>query len=328
MSDLAALVAELRAFVAARDWGQFHDPKNLAMLIASEAGELAAEYRWVRGDEADARSREPEARARIAAEAADVGLGLLLLCDRIGLDLVDAMKEKLARNAERYPVDASKGIVAMAASTDSSPTLALATLAAWRAWLRTHHAGSTGVFLRIPKAAAAGARGGLTYAAALEAALAWGWIDGQKRGLDASAWLQRFTPRAPRSGWSKINRAKAEALIAAGAMEAPGLAEVERAKRDGRWERAYDGARAAAVPPDLAAALARTPGARAFFDALDGANRYAILYRVQTAKLPATRARRIDTLVAMCARGETLHPPRRQAAATPPPSRAPSRRRS
>ena len=103
------LVRDLRAFAAARDWGQFHDPKNLAMLVASEAGELVAEYRWVRGDQADAHSREPEARARVAAEVADVGIGLLLLCDRIGLDLVDAMKTKLARNAERYPVSTAKG---------------------------------------------------------------------------------------------------------------------------------------------------------------------------------------------------------------------------
>ncbi|HVU52341.1 MAG TPA: nucleotide pyrophosphohydrolase [Polyangia bacterium] len=103
------LLRDLRAFVAARDWGQFHDPKNLAMLVASEAGELVAEYRWVRGDEADGHSRAPEPRARIAAEIADVGLGLLLLCDRIGLDLVEAMAAKLARNAERYPVAASRG---------------------------------------------------------------------------------------------------------------------------------------------------------------------------------------------------------------------------
>jgi NTP pyrophosphatase (non-canonical NTP hydrolase) len=103
------LLTDLRAFVAARDWSQFHDPKNLAMLVASEAGELVAEYRWVRGEEADAHSRAPEPRARIAAEIADVGLGLLLLCDRIGLDLVEVMRSKLARNAERYPVDASRG---------------------------------------------------------------------------------------------------------------------------------------------------------------------------------------------------------------------------
>ena len=108
-TPLDEILSDLRAFVAARDWHQFHDPKNLAMLVASEAGELVAEYRWVRGEEADARSREPEARARIAAEIADVGLGLLLLCDRIGLDLVEVMRAKLARNAERYPVAASRG---------------------------------------------------------------------------------------------------------------------------------------------------------------------------------------------------------------------------
>jgi uncharacterized protein YdeI (YjbR/CyaY-like superfamily) len=198
------------------------------------------------------------------------------------------------------------------ATSPGSPILALATPAAWRAWLRANHARSSGVFLRIPKVGTSGGARALTYASALEAALAWGWIDGQKRGLDATAWLQRFTPRGPRSGWSRINRAKAEALIAAGEMQAPGRAEVERARSDGRWARAYAGARAAVVPPDLARALARVPRARAFFDALDGANRYAILYRVETAKLAETRARRIETFVALCARGETLHPPRRK----------------
>jgi dCTP diphosphatase len=109
MDDLAALLSELRQFVAERDWGQFHDAKNLAMLVGSEAGELLAEYRWVRGDEADAHSRAPAPRARIAAEVGDVGLGLLLLCDRIGLDLVQAMRDKLAANRSKYPADVSRG---------------------------------------------------------------------------------------------------------------------------------------------------------------------------------------------------------------------------
>jgi NTP pyrophosphatase (non-canonical NTP hydrolase) len=109
MPTLSELTATLRAFVAERDWQQFHDPKNLAMLVASEAGELVAEYRWVRGDDADARSREPAARARIADEVADVGIALLLLCDRIGLDLTAAMEAKIATNAARYPVEASRG---------------------------------------------------------------------------------------------------------------------------------------------------------------------------------------------------------------------------
>jgi uncharacterized protein YdeI (YjbR/CyaY-like superfamily) len=200
----------------------------------------------------------------------------------------------------------------MPTSVDATPHLSPRTAAAWRTWLRAHHARSAGIFLRIPKGTAKD--GALTYASAVEAALVWGWIDGQKRALDASAWLQRFTPRGPRSGWSKINCAKAEALMARGEMEAPGLAEIERARRDGRWARAYDGARDASVPDDLARALARDAKARAFFEALDGANRYAILYRVQTAKRPETRARRIETFVALCARHETLHAPRKRRA--------------
>jgi uncharacterized protein YdeI (YjbR/CyaY-like superfamily) len=198
----------------------------------------------------------------------------------------------------------------MTTSAGTTAILSLSTPAAWREWLRAHHARSTGVLLRIEKTSAK-PRTRLTYRTALEAALAWGWIDGQKRALDAGAWLQRFTPRTPRSGWSKINRAKAEALMAAGTMEAHGKAEVERARQDGRWERAYDGARAATVPPDLAKALARDAEALAFFKKLDGANRYAILYRLQTAKRPETRARRLQTFVEMCARRETLHPPRK-----------------
>jgi dCTP diphosphatase len=105
----ASLVEELRAFVAERDWGQFHDPKNLAMLLASEAGELVAEYRWIPNDRADAFSREPEARQRIANEIGDVGIALLLLCDRTGIDLHAAMRDKLARNRQRYPVELSRG---------------------------------------------------------------------------------------------------------------------------------------------------------------------------------------------------------------------------
>lgn len=182
----------------------------------------------------------------------------------------------------------------------------------WSAWLTANHTRSQGVLLRIPKKGGRkGAKNTITYAEALEVALAWGWIDSQKRALDADAWLQRFSPRKANSPWSKINRMKAEALVAAGAMEAPGLAEVEQARRDGRWERAYDGARSASVPADLATALARSARARAFFETLDSANRYAILYRVQTAKNPETRAARIERFVGMCARHETLHPPRR-----------------
>jgi len=204
------------------------------------------------------------------------------------------------------------------------PVLALPSAEKWDAWLRANHGRSAGVLLRIPKRSAGNT---LTYAAALEVALAWGWIDSQKQALDDTAWLQRFTPRTRRSPWSKINRAKAEALIASGRMEAPGLAEVDRAKRDGRWERAYESAKTSTVPDDLADALSRNDRARAFFETLDAANRYAILYRVTTAKRAETRAKRIATFVAMCAAHKTLHPARTGARAKPVPARRPSMHR-
>lgn len=193
---------------------------------------------------------------------------------------------------------------------DAEPILAPPSATAWDAWLRANHAQSAGVLLRIPKK---GAESTLTYATALDAALVWGWIDSQKRALDDTAWLQRFTPRKPRSPWSKINCAKAEALITAGRMEAPGLAEVNRAKQDGRWERAYDSPKTMTVPSDLAEALDQNARARAFFETLDATNRFAILYQVTTAKLAETRAKRIANFVAMCAAHETLHPARTKA---------------
>ena len=147
----------------------------------------------------------------------------------------------------------------------------------------------------------------VTYAEAIGVALAWGWIDGQKRLGDETSWLQKFSPRGARSMWSKINRDKATALIAAGAMQPPGLAEVERAQRDGRWDAAYDAPSRAAVPEDLAAALAANPRAAAFFATLDAANRYSVLFRIQTPKKPETRAKRIEHFVAMLARHEKIH---------------------
>jgi uncharacterized protein YdeI (YjbR/CyaY-like superfamily) len=188
----------------------------------------------------------------------------------------------------------------------AEPILTFSNASEWDAWLAKHHDRSGAVLLRIPKRKGSD----LTYARALDAALSWGWIDSQKRALDASAWLQRFSPRTAKSPWSKINRARAEALIASGAMNQPGFDEVARARADGRWARANEGSRTAEVPADLATALARNRRARAFFDALDRANRYAILWRVQTAKKPETRARRIEQFIALCAAGKTLHPTR------------------
>jgi len=145
-------------------------------------------------------------------------------------------------------------------------TLSFADARAFDAWLARHHATHDGVWLKLAKKG--GGVASVSYAEAIEVALVWGWIDGQKRALDERFWLQKFTRRGARSLWSKINRDKATALIAAGKMKPAGLAEVERARRDGRWERAYDGARSSSVPPDLTAALARTRRARAFFEAL------------------------------------------------------------
>lgn len=176
----------------------------------------------------------------------------------------------------------------------------------FRAWLRDHHDASGGIWLKIAKKGS-----GLTtttYDEALEVALAFGWIDGQKRSGDDTYWLQGFTRRGRRSLWSKRNREKAEALIDAGAMAPSGLAEVERARADGRWDKAYEGQRTAQPPPDLLEALERRPAAAAFFATLNSVNRYAILYRIQDAKRPETRARRIATFVDMLERGERLYP--------------------
>ena len=148
----------------------------------------------------------------------------------------------------------------------------------------------------------------VSYADALDAALCHGWIDGQKDRLDERFWLQRFTPRTPRSRWSKRNRARAEELIAQGEMTPAGLQEVQRARADGRWEAAYDSHATATVPDDLQAALDRDRPAREFFATLDSRNRYAILYRVQEPRRPDTRARRIEQFVAMLREGRTIHP--------------------
>ena len=186
------------------------------------------------------------------------------------------------------------------------PTLGFANPAAWRAWLAAHHAAAPGLWMQIGKKGAGAPS--ITYDEALEVALCYGWIDGQKKGLDETAWLQKFTPRGPRSLWSQINRDKAEALIASGQMQPAGLAAVEAAKADGRWEAAYAGARKMGVPPDLQTELDRDPVAQAAFAQLDSTNRYAILFRLATAKKAETRARRLQQFVQLLRRGEKLHP--------------------
>jgi uncharacterized protein YdeI (YjbR/CyaY-like superfamily) len=188
---------------------------------------------------------------------------------------------------------------------DELPILPFASAALWEAWLEDEHGRSAGVWLQIAKKDSGIAS--VTYAEALDAALCFGWIDGQKRGFDATWFLQRFTPRKPRSRWSKINTEHVARLTADGRMRPAGIAQVAAARADGRWAAAYEGQRTASVPDDLQAALDASPRAAAFFATLRGANRYAVLYRVQDAKRPETRARRIDRFVAMLARGETLH---------------------
>lgn len=178
--------------------------------------------------------------------------------------------------------------------------------AQWAAWLRKHHAKSAGVWLRIAKKGADDTS--VTYPEALELALCFGWIDALKKNDGPRHWVQRFTPRSKRSIWSKVNREKALKLVGLGRMQPAGLKEIERAQADGRWQAAYDPQSASKVPPDLQAAFDAQPGVQAFFETLDSKNRYAVLFRLQTAKLAATRARRIETFVAMLARGEKLHP--------------------
>jgi uncharacterized protein YdeI (YjbR/CyaY-like superfamily) len=184
------------------------------------------------------------------------------------------------------------------------PVISFETVPECEAWFAEHHGDQRGFWLKIGKAGAAQT---VSYAEALDIALCHGWIDGQKRGYDDRYWLQRFTPRGPRSKWSQINRDKAEALVEAGRMHPAGQAQVDAAKADGRWAAAYVGQKSATVPDDLAAALAADPQAMAFFESLTGANRYAILYRVQDAKKPQTRAARIAKFVEMCHRHETIH---------------------
>ncbi len=193
----------------------------------------------------------------------------------------------------------------MTARTDL-PILPFATRGAWEAWLDEHHAASEGLWLKIAKKGSGIET--VSYPEALEVALCYGWIDGQKASFDDRHWLQRFTPRRSRSKWSKVNRQKAAELIERGAMKPAGLREVERAKADGRWGAAYDAQSTATVPDDLRRELEKNDAAREFFQTLNSANRYAILYQIGDAKKPETRARRIEKFVAMLAERKKLYP--------------------
>jgi uncharacterized protein YdeI (YjbR/CyaY-like superfamily) len=175
----------------------------------------------------------------------------------------------------------------------------------WTDWLARQHGKSAGVWLKLAKKDSG--LPSVTYEQALDVALCYGWIDGQKKSFDDKYWLQKFTPRGPKSIWSKINTEKAERLIASGEMKPAGLRAIEAAQRDGRWDAAYSSQRNMPVPEDFQAALDANPKARAFFAALNGANRYAILFRIHHAKRAVTRARRIQQFVEMLERGEKLY---------------------
>ena len=183
--------------------------------------------------------------------------------------------------------------------------IAFASAADWERWLEENHEASDGVWVKIAKKGTG--IESVRYPEVLDVALCFGWIDGRREALDEQYFLQRFTPRRPRSRWSRINRDKAQALIAQGRMRSAGQAEVDAARADGRWDAAYESQKTATIPDDLRRELDARPEARAFFEQLSSQNRYAILYRLQDAKRPETRARRLEKFVAMLEAGETIY---------------------
>jgi uncharacterized protein YdeI (YjbR/CyaY-like superfamily) len=189
---------------------------------------------------------------------------------------------------------------------DDLPQHAFPSAADWEEWLERNHAASDGLWIRMAKRDAG--IDSVRYPEVLDSALCFGWIDGRREALDERYFLQRFTPRRPRSRWSRINRDKAERLIASGRMRPAGLGEVQRAEADGRWDAAYQGQRDITIPDDLQRELDARPEAKAFFTELNSQNRYAILYRLQDAKKPATRAQRLAKFVAMLEAGERIYP--------------------
>lgn len=194
----------------------------------------------------------------------------------------------------------------MAKTKGELPVLAFKTQPAWDAWLASQPMGAEGLWLKLAKKSSGIAS--VSRAEAIDTALCHGWIDGQLDSFDDDFWLVRFTPRQPTSKWSEKNRSRALELIAQKLMRPAGLSAIERARKDGRWDSAYAPRSTAEVPDDLRIALTKSEKAARFFETLDGANRYAILYRVQTAKKPETRAARIAAYVAMLAEGKTIHP--------------------
>ena len=192
----------------------------------------------------------------------------------------------------------------MSAETDLG-IVAFSSAKQWTQWLAKNHARSNGIWLRLFKRTAAVPT--VPYDEALDEAICYGWIDGQLKGYDEESWLRKFTPRRPKSVWSKRNRAHAERLIKTGRMRAAGFKEIEAAKQNGRWKSAYDPASTMVVPDDFLRELAKNKRAKAFFNTLNRANVYAIAWRLQTAKTPETRQKRLITILAMLAKGQKFH---------------------
>ena len=193
----------------------------------------------------------------------------------------------------------------METAADGKPIMFFSSQKEWETWLASNHAKSDGIWMKFAKMAS-----GVTstnYAEALDVALCYGWIDGQAKSIDDTYYLQKFTPRRAKSIWSKRNVGKVAELIAAGKMKPSGLAAIEAAKADGRWEQAYDSPKNSTMPDDFQAVLDKNPKAKEFFEALNKTNRYAVLWRIQTAKKPETRASRIEKLIAMLEAGQKLH---------------------
>jgi len=191
-------------------------------------------------------------------------------------------------------------------NTDNLPIIAFETQPDWEAWLEEHHTNTKGIWLKLAKKDTGIAS--VSYTEALEGALCYGWIDGQKASFDEQYWLQKFTPRSPKSIWSKVNCGKATVLMAEGRMQPAGMQQVELAKADGRWEAAYESQSKITVPADFQSALDKNQQARDFFNTLNSVNRYAILFRIQTAKKPETRSARIQKFIEMLTNKQKLYP--------------------
>lgn len=189
---------------------------------------------------------------------------------------------------------------------DDKPTISFKTDKEWEKWLKTNYGKSDGIWLRMYKKDTGIAS--VNYAGALEVALCYGWIDGQKKSFDQESWIQKFTPRRPKSGWSKINTQHVARLIEAGRMRKPGMEQVEMAQKDGRWEKAYDSQSSMIIPEDFLKALGKNKKAKAFYSTLNKSNLYSIGYKLQTAKKPETKEKRIKDIVDMLERGEAFHP--------------------